>query len=416
MAVDSPDGKGTPAFGGLRMASGEFMKKLSERATILYEKGDYEDARILWKEVLKNDPGDTRAATGYRLATMLCEKWSPLGPRTDDRASSGADEIESLLAAGKVADAVSAARSLLTDHPNDPRAQDAYGAATRAMRVEPVVRVLAKRANEALDAGRLEEARNFYREILLSDDQNLEALDRLRLLDRATPVAPLHEVRWPAAPIAPPSLQAETRTPAGTAWAAETPPLVPPTPVATVSMAAAPAPEEIVELIEPVEGPLPLATREYVEPPRVGEGDVLAGSGEVVDLVELVKSSMGASPEEIVDLVELIEVPALASREIVDLVDLVEEPPGTPSAPARKVMQVMTSAPDREEGAPHVPLDLTTLDDEIGDVMSIPDPETQQGDAEPGDPGKGIATGPEPAAGAPTPSPPERRESLPSDS
>src|SRR5262245_27318496 len=120
------------------MHQSDECQRLNERASRLYESGDYDGAKRLWEEVLKISPSDPRASEGHRMASILVEGWSPLPlggsasrpPADSPRAA--IPEIESMLEDGRITDAMEHARWLLDQAPDDVAIQEIHAAALRA--------------------------------------------------------------------------------------------------------------------------------------------------------------------------------------------------------------------------------------------------------------------------------------------
>ena len=167
------------------MQPSDECQRLNERASRLYDNGDYPGARRLWEEVLRLSPEDPQALQGHRLASILADRWSPGpdetggGDGTTDRAAG----IESLLESGRVEEAMQAAQSLLGDRPDDPFAQQIHATALRSYEAEPFIREHITRARALADEGRAEEARGCCRKVLALDEMNREAQELLRFIE-----------------------------------------------------------------------------------------------------------------------------------------------------------------------------------------------------------------------------------------
>ena len=167
------------------MQSIDECERLNQRASELYAEGDYAGAKRLWEEVLKLSPSDLKAVEGHRMASMLSEGWSPVksGANGGSELAQRVMEIEALLAAGSVHEAMAAAQTLRAEHGGEAEVQVTHAAALRAYEAEPFIREHLVRAREMLSAGDMEEARGCCRKVLALEEGNREAHELMREIE-----------------------------------------------------------------------------------------------------------------------------------------------------------------------------------------------------------------------------------------
>src|SRR2546428_3443826 len=170
----------------------EECRRLKERASRLCGEGDYAGAKRLWEEALKLSPSDPEALEGHRQASVLAKTMSASADQSspDTTAKAGSDQVARMLDAGRVAEAMAAARALRASFPDDLAVRQAYKSAQQAYEAEPFIREQITLSRQLMDKGMTMQAGAACRKVLALDDRNREALDLLsQIEDQQAPAA-----------------------------------------------------------------------------------------------------------------------------------------------------------------------------------------------------------------------------------
>jgi tetratricopeptide (TPR) repeat protein len=144
------------------------IERLHELASEHYLRGEYRESHRAWQELLRHDPGDDRALEGVRMSRLLMDGAesdveslaapTPMAPGAPEPMSASEirgrmEEIEALLEAGNLKEAVRAAGSLAARIPGSTEVQALATRAREAFEAEPFAREQLVAAESLLAAG-----------------------------------------------------------------------------------------------------------------------------------------------------------------------------------------------------------------------------------------------------------------------
>lgn len=201
----------------------EEIRELETRANLLYQSGEYEQARELWGRILELDPENQKAAEGVRMAALLTDNWDVFAQEGGEEkvtVESGLDCVNRLSSAGQYCEALAGLQQLQHDYPDNEAVQQARQDVERAFEMAPFVLEQMATARRMMEEGRPAEAEAACRKVLALDPTHRDARLLVEELEfthprDAAPPAPASppEAATPGKPISPPEPVMETTPP-----------------------------------------------------------------------------------------------------------------------------------------------------------------------------------------------------------